>query len=412
MNDKFSLYKDSYDTPDFVFDYTSAFDYSSIHHMTTLKKPEKFQTVFSYKKQQVVIDLADCEPEPWQSVVMRNIITFFCYLFLAFTFPITCWICIKRVPSLERLAVFRLGKLQPVQGPGLVLVFPVIDSCMKVDLKPKVFAIPPREVLTGDGAILEVSAELRCQVVHSVRYVTRVKEVDSTVEALGKQALTSVLGSGEQDDLERHKEALEATLLTKLNETILPWGLEVISVDIKVVSVVKPAEPTNPLSPVVSVIKKALGFSSSSEKAPAPMTVAPVPMGPGFLHAVPAVPSEPQFEQLIGVLHELALYAAQQKQFEGTQASYRITIHSADKSQSVTVHLSFNNGQVDLYREDKGEKAPVEPDVTLGISADDLTLILCGREPPMQVYIQGRIQVSGDWACLKRFMAVIKECSA
>ncbi|XP_064458787.1 stomatin-like protein 1 [Ornithodoros turicata] len=409
MNDKFSLYKDSYDTPDFVFDYTSAFDYSSIHHMTALKKPEKFQTIFSYKKQQVVIDLADCEPEPWQSTVIRNIITFFCYLFLVFTFPITCWVCIKRVPSLERLAVFRLGKLQPVQGPGLVLVFPVIDSYMKVDLKPKVFAIPPREVLTGDGAILEVSAELRCQVVHSVRYVTRVKEVDATVEALGKQALTGVLGSGEQDDLENHKEALEATLLTKLNETILPWGLEVIGVEIKVMKVLKPAEPTNPLAPVVSALKKALGFSSSNKKPP--MTVAPVPMGPGVLHAVSAAPSEPQFEQLINVLHQLALYTAKQKQFEDAEARYRINIHSVDKSQTVTAYLSFKNGEVELLREDKGEKAPAEPDVTLGLSADDLTLILCGRESPMQIYVQGRIQFSGDWSCLKRFMTVIQECT-
>ncbi|XP_050052045.1 uncharacterized protein [Dermacentor andersoni] len=275
MNAKFSPYSDSYDTPDFVFDYTSAFDYSSIHHMTALKKPEKYMTIFNYNKRQVVVDLSDCEPEPWQSTVIRTIVTFFCYLFLVFTFPVTCWVCIKRVPSLERIAVFRLGKLQPVQGPGLVLVFPVIDSYMKVDLKPKVFEVPAREVLTGDGAIIEVGAELHWQVVHSVRYVTRVKEVDATVGALCQQCLASLLGCSDQDDLDRRREAIEATLLTKLNETILPWGLEVIKVTLKVARVVKTAEPSNPLTPVMSAIKSVLGFPSEHAK-----TQASVPPGP------------------------------------------------------------------------------------------------------------------------------------
>ncbi|XP_037291539.2 stomatin-like protein 1 isoform X4 [Rhipicephalus microplus] len=274
MND-FSPYRDSYDTPDFVFDYTSAFDYSSIHHMTALKKPEKYKTIFNYKRRQVVVDLSDCEPEPWQSTIIRTIVTFFCYLFLVFTFPVTCWVCIKRVPSLERIAVFRLGKLQPVQGPGLVLVFPVIDSYMKVDLKPKVFEVPAREVLTGDGAIVEVGAELHWQVVHSVRYVTRVKEVDATVGALCQQCLASLLGCSDQDDLDRRREAIEATLLTKLNETILPWGLEVIKVTLKVARVVKTAEPSNPLTPVMSAIKSALGFPSEHAKTQTSMPPRP-----------------------------------------------------------------------------------------------------------------------------------------
>lgn len=403
MNDFFP-YRDNYDTPDFVFDYTSAFDYSSIHHMTALKKPEKYKTIFNYNKRQVVVDLSDCEPEPWQSTIIRTILTFFCYLFLVFTFPVTCWVCIKRVPSLERIAVFRLGKLQPVQGPGLVLVFPVIDSYMKVDLKPKVFEVPAREVLTGDGAIIEVGAELHWQVVHSVRYVTRVKEVDATVGALCQQCLASLLGCSDQDDLDRRREAIEATLLTKLNETILPWGLEVIKVTLKVARVVKTAEPSNPLTPVMSAIKSALGFPSEHAK-----TQASMPPGPGGLHAVPACPSEPQFEQLVQVLHQLALFAAQQDEFQGVCATYALQILAGTKD-GITVHVCFDQGSVELVRgSDLGNRR--KADVTLRLSADDLTLILCGKESPMQVYMGGRIQVQGDWSCLRRFMGVIDKCT-
>ncbi|XP_075734832.1 stomatin-like protein 1 isoform X2 [Rhipicephalus microplus] len=414
MND-FSPYRDSYDTPDFVFDYTSAFDYSSIHHMTALKKPEKYKTIFNYKRRQVVVDLSDCEPEPWQSTIIRTIVTFFCYLFLVFTFPVTCWVCIKRVPSLERIAVFRLGKLQPVQGP-------VIDSYMKVDLKPKVFEVPAREVLTGDGAIVEVGAELHWQVVHSVRYVTRVKEVDATVGALCQQCLASLLGCSDQDDLDRRREAIEATLLTKLNETILPWGLEVIKVTLKVARVVKTAEPSNPLTPVMSAIKSALGFPSEHAK-----TQTSMPPRPGGLHAVPACPSEPQFEQLVQVLHQLALFAAQQDEFQGVCATYALQI-LAGTQDGITVHVCFNQGFSPAQRRDERQRqhrhqCSVElvrgsdlgdrrkADVTLRLSADDLTLILCGKESPMQVYMGGRIQVQGDWSCLRRFMGVIDKCT-
>ncbi|KAH7932202.1 hypothetical protein HPB51_029435 [Rhipicephalus microplus] len=73
--------------------------------------------------------------------------------------------------------------------------------------------LPTTEVLTGDGAIVEVGAELHWQVVHSVRYVTRVKEVDATVGALCQQCLASLLGCSDQDDLDRRREAIEATLL-------------------------------------------------------------------------------------------------------------------------------------------------------------------------------------------------------
>lgn len=130
-------------------------------------------------------------------------------------------------------------------------------------------------MLTGDGAIVEVGAELQWQVVHSVRYVTRVKEVDATVGSLCQQGLASLLGRSDQDDLDRRREAIESTLQTKMNETILPWGLEVIKVQVKVVRIVKTAEPSNPLMPVMSAIKSALGLPSEHGKTQTSISTGP-----------------------------------------------------------------------------------------------------------------------------------------
>lgn len=110
------------------------------------------------------------------------------------------------------------------------------------------------QILLGDGAVVELSCSLACQVVNSIQYVTRVREIDATVRLLCQHCLSSVVGMAEQEDLERRKESLESSLLvrfivgdvfvvilaallicllyfqTKLNDSIIPWGLEVIRV--------------------------------------------------------------------------------------------------------------------------------------------------------------------------------------
>lgn len=151
----------------------------------------------------------------------------------------------------------------------------------------------------------------------------------------------------------------------------------------------------------MSAIKSALGLPSEHGK-----TQTSISTGPGGLHAVPAAPSEPQFEQLIHVLHQLAEYASKQEEFQKVVATYAVEI-KANADVGLTVHLCFDNGTVELVRGNCGKT----PDVTLSLSADDLTLILCGKESPMQVYMGGRIKVLGDWACLRRFIGVIDKCA-
>lgn len=69
------------------------------------------------------------------------------------------------------------------------------------------------QILLADGAVVELSAKLECQVVNSVQYVTKVREIDTTVRSLCEHCLSSVLGIAEQEDLERRKESLESSLL-------------------------------------------------------------------------------------------------------------------------------------------------------------------------------------------------------
>ncbi|XP_018495845.1 stomatin-like protein 1 [Galendromus occidentalis] len=395
---------------DFVFDYTSAFDFKSAH---TFNNERRHKTVFKYNDQDYVVDISECEQEPWQSAVLRAIVTVLCYVVLVVTFPISGWVCVKRVTSLERMAIFRLGKLMPVQGPGIVIVFPGVDNHRKIDLRPQTIEIEPRQILLGDGAVVELSCSLDCQVVNSVQYVTRVREVDSTVKLLCQHCLSSVVGMAEQEDLERRKESLESSLLTKLNDSIVPWGLEVIKVTIQLDQVVREAEPMNAISPLVKVIKSALGLGGDDEEDKPPKLLGKIvdgkPPKAGALHIVPAVPNDGQFTQLTMVLQQLAIHSSRHEAMNNITANYKFLLHGAggNVKEVYPVCLLFDKGNVDV-KSGTAEVAGVKPDVTLEMTSDDLTLIVLGKMSPLKGYMGGKIGVKGDWTLLRKFMQVVQ----
>ncbi|XP_022671961.1 stomatin-like protein 1 isoform X1 [Varroa jacobsoni] len=396
---------------DFVFDYTSAFDFKSAHTFNTDKK---HKTVFKYHDRDYIVDITECEQEPWQSAVFRAIVTVLCYVVLVATFPLTGWLCVKRVTSLERMAIFRLGKLMPVQGPGIVIVFPGVDNHRKIDLRPRTIEIEPRQILLGDGAVVELSCSLACQVVNSVQYVTRVREVDATIRLLCQHCLSSVVCIAEQEDLERRKESLESSLLTKLNDSIIPWGLEVIRVTIQLDQVIREAEPVNAISPLVKVLKSALGLAGDDYEDKPSKLLGKIIDGKspkaGALHIVPAVPNDGQFTQLTMVLQQLAIHAAKHEALIETTASYKFLLHGAPGSDVKEVYpicLIFDKGNVDV-KSGSTEVDAIKPDVTLEMTSDDLTLIVLGKMSPLKGYMGGKISVKGDWNLLKKFIQVVQ----
>lgn len=147
---------------------------------------------------------------------------------------------IKVVREYERGVIFRLGRLVGARGPGLFLVIPLFESMVKIDLRTKVFDIPPQEVITKDNVTTKVNAVVYYRVVDPEKAITQVENYDYATAQIALTTLRSVVGQSELDELLSERDKLNMQLQKIIDEATDPWGIKVSAVEIKDVEL--PAE--------------------------------------------------------------------------------------------------------------------------------------------------------------------------
>lgn len=141
--------------------------------------------------------------------------------------------CIRIVPEYERLVVFRLGRMIGVRGPGLVLLAPIIDSAIKVDLREFVIDIPPQTCITKDNAPVDIDLLVYLKVFDPALAVTSVSNYVTASTGIAMTTLRAVVGDLPLDDVLARREYINSTLRAKLDEITDRWGIKVTSVEIK-----------------------------------------------------------------------------------------------------------------------------------------------------------------------------------
>jgi regulator of protease activity HflC (stomatin/prohibitin superfamily) len=141
--------------------------------------------------------------------------------------------CIRIVPEYERLVVFRLGRMIGVRGPGLVLLAPLIDSAVKVDLREFVIDIPPQTCITKDNAPVDIDLLVYLKVFDPALAVTSVSNYVTAATGIAMTTLRAVVGDLILDDVLARREYINSTLRAKLDEVTDRWGIKVTSVEIK-----------------------------------------------------------------------------------------------------------------------------------------------------------------------------------
>jgi len=137
----------------------------------------------------------------------------------------------------ERGVIFRLGRLIAQKGPGLILLIPLVDRMVKIDLRTVTLNIPPQEVITRDNVPCRVNAVAYFRVVDSNRAVVEVENYLVATSQISQTALRSVLGKAELDQLLADRERLNEELQKIIDESTEPWGVKVIAVEIKDVEI-------------------------------------------------------------------------------------------------------------------------------------------------------------------------------
>jgi len=141
---------------------------------------------------------------------------------------------IKILREYERGVIFRLGRALPQpKGPGIILVFRPFDQIVRVSLRQEVLEVPPQDVITRDNVTIKVNAVITLRVLDPAKAVIEVANYVYQTSQFAQTTLRSVLGEVELDGLLSHRDALNQRIQTIIDQRTEPWGVKVVSVEVK-----------------------------------------------------------------------------------------------------------------------------------------------------------------------------------
>ncbi|KAK1789882.1 hypothetical protein P4O66_015760, partial [Electrophorus voltai] len=285
------------------------------------------------------------------------------------------------VPNYERVVVFRLGRIRPPKGPGVVLVLPLIDQWQRVDLRTRAFNIPPCKVTTKDGGLVSVGADIQFRIWNPVMSVVAVQDLNASTRLTAQNAVTQSLS----------KRTIDINELTKL------WGLEVDRVELTLESVLHAPEQlhSGPLIMPPSV--------PGLEGLTGPLQQ----LAMHFLEKTQAVPQPAK--DTVRFTNELSMQApAVESSVEDLLAAVRLVLSESlvkKVGACFQFYISTSTGKRDSYYVDLtknsgtcGAGEVTEPDVSLSMSEEDLLAMFQGSLQPFAAYASGRLRVQGDLA--------------
>lgn len=140
---------------------------------------------------------------------------------------------IRILNEYERGVIFRLGRIIDTKGPGLIILIPVIDRMVKVDLRIITMDVPPQDVITRDNVSIKVNAVIYFRVMTASQAVVEVENFLYATSQLAQTTLRSVCGQVELDELLSEREKINNQLQEILDRSTDPWGIKVSTVEVK-----------------------------------------------------------------------------------------------------------------------------------------------------------------------------------
>jgi regulator of protease activity HflC (stomatin/prohibitin superfamily) len=136
----------------------------------------------------------------------------------------------------ERGVIFRLGKLIDAKGPGLILLIPMVDKLVRMDLRVVTIDVPKQEIMTRDNVPATVDAVIYFRVVDPNAAVVKVENYWKATSLIAQTTLRSVLGQSALDELLSQRDVINQKLQEIIDKQTEPWGIKVTSVETKEVS--------------------------------------------------------------------------------------------------------------------------------------------------------------------------------
>lgn len=139
----------------------------------------------------------------------------------------------KQINEYERGILFRLGKFAKILNPGWHLVFPIIHSYKKVDIRTKAVDVPEQEAITRDNVSIKINAVLYYKVFDAAKSVLAVQNFNYAVSQLAQTTMRNIVGSVSLDELLTEREKLSTEICKIVDTETDPWGIKVENVELK-----------------------------------------------------------------------------------------------------------------------------------------------------------------------------------
>ena len=153
----------------------------------------------------------------------------FLLILLALLFALS----VRILREYERGVVFQLGRFWAVKGPGLILLIPVLQQMVRVDLRTVVLDVPKQDVISRDNVSVKVNAVLYFRVIDPERAIIQVANFLEATSQLAQTTLRAVLGKHELDEMLAERERLNLDIQQVLDAQTDAWGIKVANVEIK-----------------------------------------------------------------------------------------------------------------------------------------------------------------------------------
>jgi regulator of protease activity HflC (stomatin/prohibitin superfamily) len=158
---------------------------------------------------------------------------FLTYAALAIVLIIFLAAAVRILREYERGVIFTLGRFTGVKGPGLIILVPVVQQMVKVDLRVVVQEVPPQDVISRDNVSVKVNAVLYVRNIDPERAIIKVGNYRAATSQLAQTTLRSVLGKHELDEMLAERDRLSADIQEILDQQTDAWGIKVTTVEIK-----------------------------------------------------------------------------------------------------------------------------------------------------------------------------------
>uniref|UniRef100_A0A7V4G8G2 Slipin family protein n=1 Tax=Desulfobacca acetoxidans TaxID=60893 RepID=A0A7V4G8G2_9BACT len=143
---------------------------------------------------------------------------------------------IKILSEYERGVIFRLGRaLGRAKGPGMIILIPIIDRMVKVNLQLVTYDVPSQDIITRDNVTVKVNAVVYFRVIDPLKAVIEVRDYYAATQLLAQTTLRSVCGQSDLDDLLSEREKINAHIAEILDKHTDPWGIKVTLVELKAI---------------------------------------------------------------------------------------------------------------------------------------------------------------------------------